>query len=184
MSFYTSIAVTNDETEDSRENPVRSNLFGAVYYNTITGIKSFQDVFGIVDRKKNETFSPLAIFTGKTNDFSENLWNNIFFELSNAEINKWLSLNKEEWIKPKEILLDNERQSKFSWNILNKVDSFWNENRAVYWKQDSTGIRIKQSFEQIESQVISIEFNFIKIKFKIVDVFWKQEEKLIFQRKI
>ncbi|WP_339030438.1 lipoprotein [Spiroplasma endosymbiont of Cantharis nigra] len=177
LSIFTSIAVSNLETKENREEAAFSSLFGAMYYNMISGIQEFQSIFDIKPRGAEDL--PIASFSGNGSSVSgdaDNIWNGIKVSGNQftQELNNSLSLNNTNLKKHRDILLENSNQSIFNWAINRDSIGAWH-------RVDDIGIvqgGYYGSFAENELEWI-FKQNFINVKFLIKGI-WKENNRKMF----
>ncbi|AGR41064.1 hypothetical protein [Spiroplasma taiwanense] len=144
-----------------------------MYYNVISGIKSYQNIFGILDSNESEGI-PIASFTGMSANSEnelENLWNMFKDPWPNntAELlNENLSLTYEGLNKSRKRLLNEGFQTKFKWGLYNGGLSEEAHKNVIYMIS-------KKGLEVLELQdppgpvlpSIGFSLNFIDINFEI-----------------
>ncbi|AGR41181.1 hypothetical protein [Spiroplasma taiwanense] len=183
------MAVTNNKTKDDRETEVNSNLFGAMYYNLISGIKSFQDTFGLVDREdylQEGINGPIVKFTGSSKDNTnslKNIWNG--FKVNNNQyisaLNNSLSLRHSELTKYKDRLLENGYQKQFNWSFENEPEN-GNGTVYTYFGVTDKGVIIDNySYSGDEKLYINFYQNFINVNFVISGI-WKNKKSVIIEK--
>ncbi|AHI52995.1 lipoprotein [Spiroplasma culicicola] len=180
LSIFISIAISNDETKEIREDYRKSYLFGAMYYNLELGIEAFQNVFDIKTREeKSYNKLPVARFSGQGISSSgelDNIWNDI--SVSGHQfptmLNDSISLKNKNLIKHRDVLLEQGKQNIYNWSItantntMMKVTDTGVINDGWYYSGDSN---ITWNFRQ----------NFINVNFKIENV-WRTRNLTIIEK--
>ncbi|WP_339030436.1 lipoprotein [Spiroplasma endosymbiont of Cantharis nigra] len=177
LSIFTSIAVSNLETKENREEAAFSSLFGAMYYNMISGIKEFQSIFDIKPRGEEDL--PIASFSGYGSSVSgdaDNIWNGI--QVSGNQypqnLNNSLSLNNTNLKKHRDILLENSNQNVFNWAVVGNTI-------PTYHRIDKTGVIQAGYYYGFNENELEWAFkqNFINVQFLIKGI-WKQNNGRMF----
>ncbi|AGR41068.1 lipoprotein [Spiroplasma taiwanense] len=175
LSIYTSLAVKKDETKENREAATVSNIFAAMYYNTIAGIKKFQEIFGIVDRTDTGEVSPLVRFTGTRQgteyDSNQNIWSQGFTADNNQYLNKLkqsMSLTTTNLKKFRDYILNESNQRIFNWALYKENFS---TTSNIGLSKNTKGIYIKYKYYNGEPSLnIHFEQNFVNYYFNVAEI--------------
>ncbi|WP_342258423.1 lipoprotein [Spiroplasma endosymbiont of Dioctria linearis] len=177
-----SLAIDNAENKDlNGENLIKDTSFGnAIYFNTIEGIKSFQNVFdtreSTILNGSSQFQTPFA-FSGKVRDeeIEGNIWDNLQ-KVSDgsyvASVNKGLSLLNDNQIDFRDKLLENGHQGIFNLYFTNYysngsvTDTNW---FGIYSDVEKTEngykqIRRYKGYQERKTGIL-LKFNFLNIVF-------------------
>ncbi|WP_339033706.1 lipoprotein [Spiroplasma endosymbiont of Cantharis rufa] len=180
LSIFTSIAVSNSETKENKEESAISLMFGAMYFNMTAGITEYQNIFDIKPRAAEDF--PITSFSGKGTSVSgdsDNIWNGIVVSghQYSQNLNDSLSLNNKNLKKHRDILLENSNQNIFNWGVKE-------EKIGVWHRIDETGIvqgGYYTNFTDDELQWI-FKQNFINVEFPIKGIWKKNNGKMFIKR--
>ncbi len=170
-----------DKNEKNWENDTfsaieKSKTLEAIYHNSLKGINSFKNNFGITNTTDNNA---IAAFSGIKPNRTKNLWDTLKNTGNQYKyaINSSLSLKDDDQKEFREILLKEGNQETFEWkfdrtvfNILFDIDEQGLFNKVVYYSGE-------------KYLDINFALDFININFR-VDGIWttKHKNQFIFQK--